>query len=230
MNGYAAIANEWMASLAIRMADGDPAMVAEAKAYTARAAAIRAAAHAAFYVGGGNSDSVGTRCNLDGTGGSSSNGTSSDEEATAATMQCYKDTPTVDTSSAYTSATATSVAAFAGLPPSGAKGVLELVPFLKARHGRRGVGHGLEASGWMVGFMLEGLYKAAGEVDEGALPTELVSAGAEYAYSVLTNPGNNSWLGMLRQNATMTMESWTQVMLPHYVSAPLCIYTLHYTH
>jgi hypothetical protein len=37
--------------------------------------------------------------------------------------------------------------------PGGAAGVLALVPFLKARNGRRGPGHGMETSGWMTGFM-----------------------------------------------------------------------------
>ena len=37
-----------------------------------------------------------------------------------------------------------------------------------------------------------------------------VSAAAEYCYETLTNAGGNSWLGMIAQNATMTMESWQQ--------------------
>lgn len=32
----------------------------------------------------------------------------------------------------------------------------------------------------------------------------------EYCYETLTNTGGNSWLGMIEQNATMTMESWQQ--------------------
>ena len=37
-----------------------------------------------------------------------------------------------------------------------------------------------------------------------------VSAAVEYCYETLTNAGGNSWLGMIAQNATMTMESWQQ--------------------
>jgi hypothetical protein len=74
-------------------------------------------------------------------------------------LKCYADVPANDPEAPprFTSATATSLAAFAGIPGS-ASGVLDLVPFLKARNGRRGPGHGLETSGWMTGFMLEGVY------------------------------------------------------------------------
>jgi hypothetical protein len=74
-------------------------------------------------------------------------------------LKCYTDEPTSgrEAPPAFTSATATALAAFGGLPGSAA-GVLDLVPFIKARNSRRGPGHGLEASGWMTGFMLEGIY------------------------------------------------------------------------
>ena len=58
--------------------------------------------------------------------------------------------------------------------------------------------------------MLEGLYSAAGEVSEGILPLTAVAQAVEYCHDTLTNNGGNSWLGMIRQNATMTMESWQQ--------------------
>ena len=160
------------------------------------------------------------------------------------TLKCYTDEPTRDPEAppGFTSATATSLAAFAGLPGD-ASGVLELVPFLKARNGRRGPGHGMETSGWMTGFMLEGIYtvrktndrplslplltaarlslindhlnarvllQAAGDVHADNLTLALALSAVDYAHDTLTNAGNNSWLGMLRQNATMTMESWTQ--------------------
>ena len=124
-------------------------------------------------------------------------------------MMCYSDSGTT-----FTSATASATAAYANLP-NRATDVLALVPFLAARNGRRGPLHGLEVSGWMAGFMMEGLYRAAGTISEGALPLSLVEAAATYAHSVLTNQGDNSWLGMIRQNATMTMEAWTQ---PPYTS------------
>lgn len=75
---------------------------------------------------------------------------------------CYKDS--LETNE--TTATASVLAAFARLEGTAA-GVLELVPFLRARNGRRGPEHGVEISGWMAGFMLEAILSAAGEVDEG---------------------------------------------------------------
>ena len=101
----------------------------------------------------------------------SSAGASISSEAAPA-FKCYADTPlTASPDQAFphqlttaapssTSVTATSLAALARLPGSAA-GVLELVPFLKARNGRRGPTHGLEGSGWMMGFMMEGLYLPA---------------------------------------------------------------------
>jgi len=126
-------------------------------------------------------------------------------------LKCYTDTRADDPENArYTSVTGASTAAFAALPGSAA-GVLALVPFLKARNGRRGATtHGLEASGWMTGFALEGVYSAASATSEGALPVAAVAAAAAFGFDTLTNVGNNSWLGMIRQNASMTMESWTQ--------------------
>jgi hypothetical protein len=41
------------------------------------------------------------------------------------------------------------------------------VPFLRARQFRRGAEFGVQTSGWMTAFMMEGLYSAAGEIDEG---------------------------------------------------------------
>ena len=66
-------------------------------------------------------------------------------------LKCYTDEPANEPESSprFTTATATSLAAFAGIPGS-ASGVLDLVPFLKARNGRRGPGHGLETSGWVT--------------------------------------------------------------------------------
>lgn len=40
-----------------------------------------------------------------------------------------------------------------------------------------------------------------------------VSRAVEFCYETLTSSGANSWLGMLKQNATMTMESWQQAPL-----------------
>lgn len=125
-----------------------------------------------------------------------------------ASLSCFLDSPQY--APRATSATASATAAFARLPGT-AQGVLELVPFLRARNARRGVAHGVEVSGWMAGFMMEGVYAAAGEIAEGALPLDLVATAVDWAYNdVLVARGNNSWIGMLEQNATMTMESWTQ--------------------
>lgn len=56
--------------------------------------------------------------------------------------------------------------------------------------------------------MLEGLYDAAGEVSEGPLSLGAVAAAVTFCHDTLVNNGSNSWLGMIAQNATMTMESW----------------------
>ena len=70
----------------------------------------------------------------------------------------------------------------------------------------------------MAGYMLEGLYDAAGATTETAeeqpasfSPSLLAAAAGavEFAHAALTGAGNNSWAAMLAQNATMTMESWT---------------------
>ena len=130
-------------------------------------------------------------------------------------FRCYADNPVqrhpVNDAeiSPSTTATGAALAAFVRLPGN-ATSVLSLLPFLRARQSRLGVQHGLMTSGWMTGFMLEGLYLAAGEVNEGALDLAAVSAAVEYCHATLVNDGQNSWLGMLKQNATMTMESWTQ--------------------
>ena len=128
--------------------------------------------------------------------------------ATSATaMSCYTDE--IAGTSSYTTATAASLGAFAKLAGTAAA-VLDLVPFLMARQGRRGAEHGVETSGWMTGFMLEGLYRAAGETGEGRQSLVAVAAAVEYCHATLTNTGLNSWLSMIAQNATMTMESWIQ--------------------
>lgn len=124
-------------------------------------------------------------------------------------MSCYADNPPGEGPQVFTTATGSSLGALARLPGSAA-GVLDLVPFLKARQGRRDPGWGLETSGWMTGFMMEGLYTAAGEVAEGWLDARAVHKAVEFCHDTLINQGSNSWLGMIRQNATMTMESWTQ--------------------
>ena len=195
MNAYAAVTQGWMAEISKRAGiSGKQA----SPAYSERAAKIRSTANTVFAASG--SDCHPTISGPD------------DADATAAPLQCYRDQPAgadPEAGSVFTSATASSLAAFANLPGD-ASGVIALVPFLKARNGRRGPGHGMETSGWMTGFMLEGIYTAAGDLSDPALDPAAVLAAADYAHDTLTNEGNNSWLGMIRQNATMTMESWTQ--------------------
>ena len=181
MNSYAALAHGWAASLAEAVGNASSAAL-----YAARGETIRKEAQAAFAT---------AECDV-----------GDWRAAVSPSMRCYRDN-LASVSPAHTSATATATAALARLPGS-ASGVLALVPFLMARNGRRGDAHGVEVSGWMAGFMLEALYRAAGEVEEGPLPPAAVARAAEYAHSVLTGSGNNSWLSMLAQNATMTMESW----------------------
>ena len=193
MNAYAVQAHEWIAGLAQTLGK-----TSDATTYAARAAAIRAAAQAAFST---------TKCDVSPSTLHSQQRNSHAALADADQMECYRDN-LASISPAYTSATAASTAAFATLPGSAA-GVLALVPFLAARNARRGASHGLEVSGWMAGFMCEGVYRAAGEVSEGPLPLASVSRAVEFVYSVLVNRGANSWLSMIAQNATMTMESWT---------------------
>jgi len=123
---------------------------------------------------------------------------------------CYTDNRRTDTPSLpTTTAPATALAAVARLPGT-ANDTLRLVPFLRARNLRRGVEHGLEVSGWLAGFMLKGLYSAAGETEEGFIPPELALDAANFAFAVLVANGTNSWLNMLQQNATMTMEAWSE--------------------
>ena len=199
MNAYAVRAQEWLSEIASR-ADWDydrsrPIELARkaSEALAKRAVAIRGATEKTFAASGASCVTSG----------------SPDDNVDAAELRCYTDQPLNDPESTpFTSATATSLAAFASVP--GSAGVLQLVPFLKARNGRRGPGHGMETSGWMTGFMLEGLYAAAGDLELEGGDTTAVVAAVDYAHSTLTNQGNNSWLGMIRQNATMTMESWTQ--------------------
>ena len=54
------------------------------------------------------------------------------------------------------------------------------------------------------------MLQAIGDLSDDNLTFGSALSGADFAHATLTNAGNNSWLGMLRQNATMTMESWTQ--------------------
>jgi len=108
-----------------------------------------------------------------------------------------------------TTAHASVFALDARIPGSAAAG-LALVPFLRARNARRGHAHGLEVSGWVAGFMLRGLYGAAGEVGEGDVALPLAADAAALAWETLVHNGTNSWLGGMvgRMNATMTTESW----------------------
>ena len=195
MNAYAVRAQEWLSEIASR-ADWDydrshPIELARkaSGALAKRAVAIRGATEKTFAA-------TGASCVTSG---------SPDDDVDAAELRCYTDQPQNDPESTpFTSATAASLASFASIP--GSAGVLQLVPFLKARNGRRGPGHGMETSGWMTGFMLEGLYAAAGDLQLEGGDAAAVVAAVDYAHSTLTNQGNNSWLGMIRQNATMTME------------------------
>lgn len=126
---------------------------------------------------------------------------------TPAAPACYLDQPRGKVKT--TTAPATVMAAAARLPRT-AEDTLKLVSFLRSRNARRGAGHGLEVSGWLAGFMLRGLYVAAGETDEGPIPLPLALDAVDYSFSVLTANGTNSWLNMIRQGATMTMEAWSQ--------------------
>ena len=176
MNAYAAVAQGWMAEISKRAGvSGKNA----SPAYSDRAAKIRATAHTTFAASGSDCHSGGP----------------DDAQTTAEPLQFYTDQPTGADPEAgsFTSATAASLAAFANLPGD-ASGVLDLVPFLKARNGRRGPGHGLEISGWLTGFMLEGIYTAAGDLSDPSLDPVAVLAAADYAHETLTNEGNNSWL------------------------------------
>jgi hypothetical protein len=47
-------------------------------------------------------------------------------------------------------------------------------------------------------------------VQEGDLEPSSVARAVEFCHDTLTSDGANSWLGMIAQNATMTMESWQQ--------------------
>ena len=62
----------------------------------------------------------------------------------------------------------------------------------------------------MAGFMLRGLYSAAGEVNEGDIALPLAADAAQLGWETLTHNGTNSWLGGMigQMNATMTTESW----------------------
>ena len=215
MNSYAVIAQDWMAGITQRVSATGGCDRRIPSEYAARSQAIRAAAHHTFATG---------NCSTAGYGPATTAHTSARAAASdtgSASYTCYSDTPSSLASSSsgdpeaevppppYTSLTATALAALARLPGSAA-GVLDLVPFLEARNRRRGASHGHEGSGWIMGFMMEALYSAAGEITEGPLDLSLVSQAVEFCYGTLTNAGGNSWLGMIRQNATMTMESWQQ--------------------
>lgn len=130
-----------MATIASRIG-GSPGK--EATAYAARSSSIRKASQAAFSVSGDHCDPFASTPPI-----------VPHTPAHATNMSCYTDEMASQTGDKpYTSATGSSLAALARLPGSAA-GVLALVPFLKARQGRRGAAHGLETSGWMTGFMLE---------------------------------------------------------------------------
>jgi hypothetical protein len=130
-----------MATIASRIG-GSPGK--EATAYAARSSSIRKASQAAFSVSGDHCDPFASTPPI-----------VPHTPARATNMSCYTDEMASQTGDKpYTSATGSSLAALARLPGSAA-GVLALVPFLKARQGRRGAAHGLETSGWMTGFMLE---------------------------------------------------------------------------
>ena len=180
MNGHAVTAQTQMAALAARLGLG-----AEARAYAGRAAAIRAAANATFAA-------APARCTPAGVGA------------------CFTDEPNAPPAAPADTTAHASVFALAARLPGSAARSLGLVPFLRARNARRGHAHGLEVSGWVAGFLLRGLYSAAGELDEGELPLSLAADAAQLAWEVLTHNGTNSWLGgMVREmGATMTTESW----------------------
>ena len=101
-------------------------------------------------------------------------------------LKCYTDEPANEPESSprFTSATATSLAAFAGIPGS-ASGVLDLVPFLKARNGRRGPGHGLETSGWVTGFMLEGIFRVRPRIYAAAVTLALLNSDAACCWGTI---------------------------------------------
>ena len=54
-------------------------------------------------------------------------------------------------------------------------------------------------------WLLEGLYSIGWHTPE----------AAEYALDVLTSNGTNSWLGMIAQGATASMEAWTREEKPN---------------
>lgn len=218
MNSYAVLAQGWLAEISKR--SGIAGKQASG-AFSKRSADIKMAAQSLFALSGSKCDPTGSP---DGGGPDSDGSENVAAEKLSAPLECYADQPppgsanNPESQAIFTSATATSVAAFAQLPDN-PSGVLALVPFLKARNGRRGPRHGMETSAWMTGFMLEGIYTAAGDVTEpkpddttattysassNAASVEAtwaaVLAAADFAHDTLTNEGNNSWLGMIRQN------------------------------
>jgi hypothetical protein len=213
MNSYAVLAQGWLAEISKR---SGIAGKEASEAFNKRSEDIKTAARSLFAVSGSKCDATSTPG-----GGPDSDSDSDNDVDMPASFECYADQPPPGSridpeleAPIFTSATATSLAAFAQLPAN-ASGVLALVPFLKARNGRRGPGHGMETSGWMTGFMLEGIYTAAGDIAEpeatpaihsasNAASVEAtrvaVLAAVDFAHDTLTNEGNNSWLGMIRQN------------------------------
>jgi len=206
MNAHAVTVQQQASILAGRMG-----MPQEAAAYAARAAAIRAAAHAAFY----EEDS--DKCNPPGAGPCyRDDGAPRKFEAPlskgpsgAGQWQRGLRHPGSKNGTATTTVQATAMATDARLGGS-AEMALRLVPFLRARNLRRGAAHGLELSGWQSFFMLRGVYSAAGETGEGLFPLGLAADAAAFGWEALTGTGVNSWLGGMIgvQNATMTTESW----------------------
>jgi hypothetical protein len=70
--------------------------------------------------------------------------------------------------------------------------------------------NGTESCSCMAAFwLLEGLYQmGASSVSDG-------EAAADYALAVMTHDGPHSWLNMLAQGATATMETWPAGSAPH---------------
>jgi len=184
MNAHAVVANRHMGDLAARLG-----LDAVADAYRRRSESIRAKAHDVFAA-------LSQDCNPADVG------------------PCYADEPVVvaekRATNVSTTVQASIMAAFANIA-GGANATLQLVPFIRARNARRGPAHGLEASGWVAGFMMEGLLASATAVDEGDISVDLAAAAADLVFEALTGRGKNSWMGgmITDMNATMTTESWT---------------------
>ena len=101
--------------------------------------------------------------------------------------------------SAHSSMHATLFAAMAGAVDEAAvPGMgLAVVKTLRAK--------GMRCSCMAAHWLLEGLYSIGWHTPE----------AAEYALDVLTSNGTNSWLGMIAQGATASMEAWTREEKPN---------------